>query len=238
MQEKSGTLKLILTASVIVSVLTTVYFVLFEKKNIVMDIEQFNELINSRNVEGWDYITYYYDYALYKVSNLESVGVDLTKFTLLEGSNIFVKLINILWAQIIVTIKTQVFRQWSPLFDFLKVFVASCPVLIFLYKYCIQVIKKYKDNKYRVRALIGTIVCLPLSFICVSLFSPDMVRWFSHGVTVVFMVVLYDIYSYKDYIIEVLNKWREKKWWRYSGILYLIFYAFLLGEVVLEFAFL
>ncbi len=224
--ENRGAIYTIVSVSIAVSVLLAIYFVLNEENNILMSIDEFHEFMSKRNTELYEYVTYYYDYSLYKthvIDGAEQISANFSEYILFDSENIVAKFLNTLYSQLFLTV--NIYKASGEGFPF-KLLVSCLPIVILLYSYGVTTIKNNKENKLRVFALIAAFVAFPMEFFVLLLFSPDIVRWFSHTFTVMFAVMLYDMYLYKDV------KYKDNKNWVYSIAAYFVFYVFYAAKYV------
>lgn len=191
----------IFTVSVVLSVITFLYFVAFEENNLLIDVDSFKNFINERNISEWEDYTIYYDYSLYRKSYVD--GTSLMGVTS-DDSVFVVRVLEAFWFQIKETFRASSNNGKYITGTFIAIFF-SMPIIVFLYKYIFSVLKKEQSNKLKLFVWVCTLCLFPLTFITGSLCSPDIVRWFGHGVMVLFTLILYQIYRYDKEYMDALS---------------------------------
>ena len=159
--------------TVILSISLTIYFVLFESKNLTYSLSDFNNILLSRGVEAED--LNYYEFGLYR----EAVGA--------ENVEIYQSGLNYVFSVIkqqvnaTFTLLKQVFWYSGYGLKALYVLALLSPVVAFVFNCLIHYIKGNKENKLKVLSYICMMI-LPIVTLCFGLiYSTDMIRWISHS---------------------------------------------------------
>lgn len=186
----------ILAVSVFLSVGTFVYFMLYETSNLLLSFEDFKSLISERNLSEWDDYTYYYAYSLYKIM---PSGTQAVNSALEYGSSFVAQAFGLVCVQIkeIVSLYPIILEKyWT---DTVNAIFLLLPIIVLMYKYVLSSLKKERTNKLRRFVWFCTIFLLPMTFVATAaLFSTDMIRWFGHGIMLLFVLVMYEIYRSSD----------------------------------------
>lgn len=215
----SKSFMLIFFVSVILAIGLFVYFVAFEESNLFLTRTEFRQFIRDRNISQWEDNFYYYEYALYRIApdGTRIFPTTVTGGSLAEVLDSFIRQIKVV-GYLYPRINKQYFV------DFAINFFVSMPVIVFLYKILVSFFKKEKGNHLRRFVWFCGLCLLPFTFI-VSLFcSPDLNKWFGHGVICMFTLVLYGLYKYSDneYLASLNN--RANKSSRIVIVIYFVLY--------------
>lgn len=212
---------IIFAASLLLAAGTFVCFTAFEESNLTLSLDSFRAFLRERNISEWETSTVYYDYALYRIApdgvKMENLVSDGEGGFLMQVFGAFMRQIK------------ETFRMFPKIdkpyyVNFASDILISTPIVVFLYKYVLSVYKKEKENKFRRFIWFCALCLLPFTFVTSVLCSPDLIRWFGHGVMCLFALVLYEIYksSDNDYL-EALNN-RIKPSTQVVVIIYFVFY--------------
>jgi hypothetical protein len=189
----------VLVLSVFCAAGLTVYFIMFERRNLTYTMEQFNEILLGRGAK----YTYYYDYNVYR--NISSKG-DMSVEDYIYGStNPAVILFRSIWMQIKLTVTLRLSAGLTVEYVLgVLVLFPVCALLIFVF------IARARDPE--VRGFFGKMIYLlpPILFIgCITastLFSSDVFRWLTHSFLPLATVFLYMVHYEKDRFWSVLRK--------------------------------
>ena len=150
------------------TVATVLYFIIFEKNNLVYSFNDFQKILESRGV---NYITYY-QVTLYG-QNLHAEGLILEYPAFFNAlPPVIGKLLQQLWM-------TMAFYEWKSEFTFLLPLA-----VIFLVLFAVMMRNYFKTLQKKLSKLLIVATALwaiPI-MLCGVLFSTDMARWMSHAV--------------------------------------------------------
>ena len=183
--EKKKPWIILFSVSLVVTVGTFLYFLLFESSNLLLTMDEFNQLIESR---GGGY-TVYYDYSLYGYTFEQDVK------TLAAPDSFFGRLFVGVANQILVNffiIKDFKFDYFAGSFYCLAVIL---PVVVVIYKKIIGVMKHDESNRQKNIALALMLIQFPFTIVCGALSSVDLARWISHSFLVLFAMFLFLVHE-------------------------------------------
>lgn len=210
---------IIFAVSALLAVAAFVYFIVYSDSNLFISRLDFRELISERNKSEWGDNFYYYEYALY---NTRPEGT-LIFPTEVEGGYL-AHVIDAFLRQLKVSSVLYTWVEKSYFVDFARVFLISMPVIVFLYKSVLAFFKKEKENKLRRFVWFCALCFLPFTFVLTMLCSPDLIKWFGHGVICLFALVMYGLYKSpdNDYIKALKDRFNNSS--KIAIIVYWVFY--------------
>lgn len=196
----------IFTVSILLTVATFLYFLIFEKNNLTLSLDAFRSFISKRNLSEWADYPDYYEYALYNRSYVD--GAEMVSFVSDGESGFISKIFGSFLTQIYEIYRTYPKINRNYYIGAVKGIFISIPIVVLLYKYVLSAFKKEKSNKLRRFVWFCALFLLPFAFVVTSaFFSPDLIRWFAHGVTLLFTLIIYETYRSSDIdYLTALNK--------------------------------
>lgn len=176
------------------------YFAAFESDNLLLNVTEFNSLLDSRNQSDWETYTTYYDYSLFKLDSIGS-NENFSTTSSASGSSFSLFLSTVLnqirYIMGIDNITSELILM------LLRCIFVTLPLLFFIYKHLIKIRKTCKVNPHVITL---ALLFFPCSFFASILFSPDLVRWFGHCFLMLFTFFLFAVYKTNYNIKENLNK--------------------------------
>ena len=189
----------VLVIGVCAAVALTGYFILFERKNVTLSMEEFNAVLLSRGAK----YTYYYDYNIFR--NLSSEGDMSAEAYIYGGGSALQTLVRSVWMQLRTTIALHVKAGWS--LDYVLALLALCPVAVLVSAVLFSRMRDpgtvgfFKKAVYALPPLLF-VFC----FIASTLFSSDRFRWLSNSFLPLLTVFLYMAYCEKDAFWKAARK--------------------------------
>ena len=203
-------------ASVTLASGTFFYFEINEKKNLIYNVDEFNEILTDRGVE----MLYYFDHMLYDDFLHDTPALEeqyayykeirfIDHFPDMED-NVFKELVNRLSYMFRTHSGYYVQNNWYGLKktvgQMLLLTVVLAPMLVLLYA---VLRRKYRAAKGKFLSRF-TFFCMmalyPVSAVAVIPVSSDSVRWMAQGFLVLFSLILYMIYKEKEKILGILSE--------------------------------
>ena len=180
-EDKKTAWIILFSVSLVVTVGTFVYFLFFERSNLLLSMEEFNDLIESRG--GGYYV--YYDYSLYGYT----FELDVKTITASDSvfGNIFASIVNPIIVNFFI-IKDFKFDYFAGAFYCIAVIL---PVIICIYKKIIYIIKNDGNKRQKNIALILMLIQFPFTILLGGLFSVDLTRWIAHSFIILFATSLF-----------------------------------------------
>lgn len=174
--------------TVILSLASTVYFVIFEKKNLTYSREEFDKILLDRGVLETN--LNYYDFAFYNYSEGNEEFLSELEMNFDLGY-----LFDVIWQQI--GTNQTFFKTLSSGEIWITaafIFALIVPLVVFVFKAFVTVIKKNKENKIKVFSLV-CMMLLPVATLgCCFLFSTDLIRWILHAFLPLFVSFIFVLY--------------------------------------------
>lgn len=186
--------------TVIVSLGLGVYMIINEPNNVNYTMEEFHTYLESRGAKSF----YYYDYSFFK-DYFQDVADVWYGF---EAPEMNIKSIDFTKPDIVIIIQ-MIIMQVKVTFKLISLddniihFLLIIPIVFLLYKMIIYCFKYSEENKLKRFSLFCSMILLPVTILSGFLFSEDVVRWLSHGVIPMFIMVLF-LFDYED------DKFRKK----------------------------
>ena len=179
------------------------YFTLCDKKNVTVDIYEFNDIIEERGGDTEN--TYFLNYLFLDPDNIEDYLAVTGKDSYMEnpfterGEADGIKgLINAVIYQIELHLAFYKDSFYKCVFiEPLAELLILLPAIIMLYGFAVKKFKESKGNKLSRFFYLCMLFQLPLALFGSLLISTDSMRWLSHGYTLMFALALYIIYREK-----------------------------------------
>lgn len=184
-------------AMVVTTVFFTVYFVAFERSNLVFTQEEFDNFLISRGVDEGN--LYYYDFSYYRYTESFMDNNDMYLPDSVEGTSLST-FIMLVFQQIYVGIFLKNFTYVTPL-----VLIIIMPVVIYIYRVLVKAMKNAGKNHLKKFALFCAMVFFPFVLVAGCCFSTDVVRWISNAFLPFFALGIYVVYKEKNYLWEIVN---------------------------------
>jgi hypothetical protein len=190
-EEDSKKKKSYLTVFIISMVFTAslaVYFLAF-KKEMPIDVDEFNSLLEGR---GGKYFVYY-DYTFYDHNYYEHTL--LYPAELYDIENPVVRAVRLAFARLYF-LHTEYKRVYMPnYFDRILRIAVSLVLLAapmtFFYKKMIKFFRSVGENKLKKFCVFLMMIQFPFTLVLGCLFSLDIIRWFAHAFIISFSILLY-----------------------------------------------
>lgn len=200
-------------AMTVLSILLTVYFAMFETTNLTYTLAEFDDVLRSKGVPETH--LYYYEYAFYgEGSGFVDAGSSsqetVMEVTANDSAGLY--LLQIIKNQLENTFalrRMQISQGFG--IKFLFIIVLTVPVIMFIFKTLLKLIKTNKDNKIKVFSLLCMMIMAFVPVISGLLTSTDLIRWLSHSFFPLFVFFIYVLHCEGASIWEYVNK-------RLSGI--------------------
>lgn len=198
---------IVFIVAIITSVLLSVFFVVFETTTLTYTLQDFREVMLSKGVP--ESYLYYYDYAFYGVTpDFEGASESLPEIT---GDTFLTYLLYIVKVQLVTTLILKM-QQISSGYGINSVFsvLLVMPIIIFVFRAFLQVIKKDKSNKIKAASLFFMTIMSFVPMVVGFFTSTDLIRWISHSFFPLFIFFVYVLYNegnkFRDYITEQISK--------------------------------
>ncbi len=189
----------VLVLSAVCAAGLTVYFILFERRNLTYTMEQFNEILLGRGAK----YTYYYDYNVYR--NISSEGNMSVEDYIYGSANPAVILFRSVWMQIRMTVALRLTAGLTV--EYVLGMLVLCPVCAVLISVFIA---RARDTGIKGFLRRAVYLLPPVLFIgcftASTLFSSDVFRWLTHSFLPLATVFLYMAYYEKDRFWSILRK--------------------------------
>ena len=216
--EKKDRLRLgiLFLVSVLLASGTFLYFEINEKKNVVYNVDEFNEILTDRGVE----MLYYFDHMLYDdflhdTPALEEQYAYYKEIDFIDhfpnmSDNVFKRTVNELSYMLRTHVGYYPQNNWYGLKktvgQMLLLSVILSPMLMLFYS---VFHRKYKASKGHFLSRF-TYFCMmalyPISAMAIIPISSDSVRWIAQGFLVLFSLLLYMIYKEKEAVLGILSE--------------------------------
>lgn len=187
----------VFVAMVALTIFLTVYFVVFERSNLTMTMEEFGEFLMSRGVSEGD--LYYYNFSYYRhLDGFEENGfLEIPEF---DAGSSPAEVIKVLFQQAWISIFVKEFTYVTPL-----VAALILPVLVFIYKFLIMFFKKAKGNNLKRFSLFCGMALFPFVIVAGFCFSTDVVRWIGNAFLPTLALFMYIIYKERAWAMELVH---------------------------------
>ena len=181
-EEKKKSWIILFSLSLVVTIATFFYFLRFESSNLLLSMDEFNAMLDSK---GGGY-KIYYDYYFYGAT----WDQELRLLTVPDAGigRPLVNLINKIIVNFTIVLQDFAFDYFAGSFFCL---VTILPVVICIYKRIIGAIKMEQTNRKKNFALMLMLVQFPFTMILGGLFSVDLMRWVSHAFIILFAMFLF-----------------------------------------------
>lgn len=185
-----------------VSLFAFVYFLLFEKSNLTMSIEEFDAWMDKRGA-GYPY----YDYSLYNVNRDSFNGGTFSPVTVsIPAAPALEKLLNKLLFQLGATFYKMSNTDIPP-YTMIILVALMLPLMLPVWRFFRERMRKNRGNKTAVFLYLCAIVQFPFTLLSSLLTSTDVTRWTAHAFTVSFVLFLYIAYNEKGEPLKHFTDW-------------------------------
>ena len=180
-----------------------IFFLIFHEENMPLSREAFHQLLQSRNSTYY----LYYDYSFYNIYAEKDV------------------------------VPSAVFSIESPVWRTIRMIVGKCqfnfkmyraglkdslsrlalaillltPIMCFIDKHLHRFFKSIQGNKLKRFCVLLMMVQFPFTAVVGCLFSPDIIRWFTHAFLISFTMFLYVLHKEEDVRTQVLQEIDRRK---------------------------
>lgn len=189
----------VLIVSVAAALLLTLYFVLFERENIVCTMEEFDALMQSRGVK----YTYYYDYNIFRY--FAAAGEAPPDEYIYGDGNPLLTLLRSVWMQIRMSLGVRL--KSDSFMNYVLALLVLCPPAGLI---CSVYLARFRDPGTRGFLLKAVYLLAPLCFLCCFIasffFSSDAFRWLSHSFLPLMTVFLYISYFEKESLWLIVRR--------------------------------
>ncbi len=180
------------------------FFLLHHTDDLPLSQEEFHRLINDR---GGSYVAYY-DYSFYYTFFERTVVSPETAAI----PSPFMRIVHTVIEKCLFTFRTYAeFPQDAFLRLALAVLLLT-PALCFIYKNLSVFFKSLRDSKFKRFCVFLMMAQFPFTAITGCLFSPDIIRWFTHAFLISFTMFLFLIYHEEAVRTEVFKKIESRKY--------------------------
>ena len=203
-------------ASVTLAGGTFFYFEINEKRNLVYDVDEFNEILTDRGVE----LLYYFDHTLYDDFLHDTPALEeqyayykeihyIDHFPNME-ENLFKDLFNRLSYMLRTHVGYYPQNNWYGLKktvgQMLLLSVVLSPALVLLYTVLHRKYRAAKGKFLPRFTWFCAMAVFPLSAVAIIPITSDSVRWMAQGFLALFSLLLYMIYKEKEAVLDVLDE--------------------------------
>lgn len=189
----------VFAASVLFAFITTLYFLLFERQNLVYTMEEFDAVILERGAK----YTYYYDYEFYK-SISSQMGVSADSYIYSEG-NLILRLLKFVQTQFESTFNRN-FKIGS-MQELSFAGLVLLPVLGVIFSALFERIRNREEkNAVKKFSLAFIPLLFLMTFVFGTFFSTDTFRWLSHTFLPLSASFLYVSYYEGDRIFNGIKQ--------------------------------
>ena len=177
----------VLLVSVCAAAGLTVYFILFERRNLPYSMEEFNAILLERGAK----YTYYYDYNIYR--NLSSAGDQSVEGFIYGAGDPLITIARSVWMQVKTTLALR-FKAGLTL-EYVLSLLLTAPAAGVIISVFVARFRAEKGAAFLKRAvyLLAPLVFAG-GFIASTLFSSDTFRWVTHTFLPLITVFLYMAY--------------------------------------------
>lgn len=174
----------ILLSSLCLAAGLTVYFILFERRNLIYSMDEFNTILLERGAK----YTYYYDYNLYR--NFSSAGDQSFEGYIYGSGSPLVTFARSVWMQIRTTLAVRIRAGFTV--EYVLSVLLICPAAVLMLSVFFSRFREEKGAPFFRRAvyLLAPLLFLG-SFAASTLFSSDTYRWVAHTFLPLIAVFLY-----------------------------------------------
>ncbi len=209
---------IIFVLSMVITVLVFIYFLLVQSKEAVITYEQFHETMESR---GNHYFVYY-DYEFFNRYG----DTDVVPVAVFSIKSPVLKLVKMIIAKSVFTFKSYASETEKSVLRLALTFFILSPITAFFYKHLFAFFKECQSNKLKHFCLFLIMVQFPFTSVLGCMFSPDIVRWFTHAFLIQFVLFLYLLHrevAFRDSVVEDIE--------RFKGCLPVYIYALVYGSL-------
>lgn len=179
------------------AVFFTVYFVVFERSNLTMTMEEFDRFLIERGVGEGDLYYYNFSYYRYIDSFVENTGIVLPEA---DDATSLSEIIKLLFQQIWVSVSLKKFTYITGL-----VLAVILPVLAFVYFLLMIFFKKAKGNNLKRFSLFCAMALFPFVVVAGLCFSTDVVRWIGNAFLPTLALFMYILYKERAWAMELVH---------------------------------
>ncbi len=190
-------LTVIFFATVALAIFFTLYFVVFERSNLTMTMEEFDNFLVGRGVGEGD--LYYYNFSYYRhLDGFEENGfLEVPEFDAGASPS---EVIKVLFQQAWISIFVKEFTYVTFIVALLLL-----PILVFIYKFLITFFKKAKGNNVKRFSLFCAMALFPFVVVAGFCFSTDVVRWIGNAFLPTLALFMYILYKERDWAMEIVH---------------------------------
>lgn len=186
-KEKKRIYILVFVVSVSVSFVVFLYYLYMQAQDAAVSYDEFHRIMEER---GSRYFIYY-DYEFFNLYN----GEPVVPSDIFSMNAPIKRLISLITAKIAFNMGLYAndISAYAIRFLFSAIFIS--PLMFFYYKYLRLVFRNSRNNRLKRVSLFFMMIQFPFTVIVGLLFSPDIIRWFTHGFLISYAVFLYLIYK-------------------------------------------
>lgn len=185
-------------ATVALTIFFTVYFVVFERSNLTMTMEEFDKFLVGRGVSEGD--LYYYNFSYYRdIDGFEENGfLEVPEF---DAGSSPSEVIKVLFQQAWISIFVKEFTYVTFIVALLLL-----PILVFIYKFLITFFRKARGNNVKRFSLLCAMALFPFVVVAGFCFSTDVVRWIGNAFLPTLALFMYILYKERAWAIELVHR--------------------------------
>ena len=188
---------IIFSVSMFVTTGLFVYFLRYHTENLKLTIDEFHDMQNSRGSEYY----VYYDYSFFNSYGERSV----VSPEVLGIESPFVRVVKMICEKCKFTFFSYSNCIEKSVLNLLTAVLLLFPILIFIYKHLIWFFNGIDDNKLKKFCVFLVMSQFPFTAVFGCMFSPDVIRWFTHAFLIFFSLTLYLIYKENQFAVSVLS---------------------------------
>ena len=194
------------------------YFGVFEKSNVKVDIDTFDQMMRERGVENTDY----YDYALYGTGDIDvrrinefkdpndpRAHVDPIILFPEHADNAVVKLLNFFFYHLQMHYYLYTTLNTGPrtLTQYALLTVVLLPALFVLWRFFFVRSRRMKEEGQKLKRFVYVCLILffPVATVGSMLISSDSTRWCFHVYFLMFTTLLYLMYRERETVPEIIS---------------------------------
>ncbi len=202
---------LIFTLSVTATAGLFVFFLFNHAKDLPISMEEFNRMLQDK---GSDY-TLYYDYSFYNTYG----GEDVVPSAVFSVESPVWRVLQVIFYKCLFNLKIYVAHPLDTAVRLGYVVFLLGPLLVLFYRHLHLLFRNSKDNRLKRFSVFLMMVQFPFTGVVGCLFSPDIVRWFTHAFLILFTTVLYVVSREEDVrlrIFDEIDRLKRASWtWVY-----------------------
>ena len=180
-----------------------VFFLLFHTENLPLTQEEFHQMLQDR---GSSYFLYY-DYSFYN----QYGGAEVVPSSVLSIPSPVLRTIQMIVEKCKITMTGYRDNLEKSVTRFIIVAVILTPIVAFIYRQWLRLYKSSKGNKLKRLCSFLMMVQFPFTAVVGCLFSPDVIRWFTHAFLISFTMFLYALYHEREMREKVLDDMEQLK---------------------------